>query len=92
MAKATPQPLTPEQVQELTTTQHMRRASSASQYWLKRSDAILQNPHPTPGQLKAQPWYEQHGLIWGAVAEMLDKLEHFEAAERAKQYTQGQQG
>ena len=84
--KPKPQPLTPDEVEALTTTQHLRRARENSTYWLKRSDAILKHPQPTPGQLQAQPWYEQHGLVWAALAEKLDKLNLLEQQERAQAY------
>jgi hypothetical protein len=79
-------PLTPEEVEALTTTQHLQRARHNSAYWLRRSDAILKLAHPTPGQLDAQPWYEQHGLVWGAIAEKLDRLDELEHQERAHNY------
>lgn len=84
--KPKPVPLTPEEVEALTTTQHIQRCRYASAYWLKRSDAILKLANPTPGQLEAQPWHEQHGLIWGALAEKLDKLDSLEREERARTY------
>lgn len=83
-------PLTPDEVEALTTTEHLQRARYARNYWLGRSDAILKLAHPTPGQLEAQPWHEQHGLIWGAIAEKLDRLEELEAQQRAREYEASQ--
>ena len=79
-------PLTPEQVEQLTTEEHFQRARNASAYWQKRSEAILKNPQPTPSQLESQPWFEQHSLIWAAIAEKLDRLHILEWQERQRHY------